>query len=223
MIRTKQAVSGTLLPIIPTSTATTTTSTLVTSAVSASTFSTVTTTNVPNTSTQSASPTTSHLPESPAKSSTLSPLVIGLISAGCVTLFIALVAIFLLLRTRRQSKGDTDDFMSLHDQPSSLTGGSMDQQGEPTTAAEPVLTAGDAQLIAETFRKSMRKPRWEDEDDEDEQDEARRAAKELLRKELNEEGVDVQRGVQRRVTIRDRPYRSSVAPPLSQTISIPEP
>ncbi|KAG0247945.1 hypothetical protein BG011_000701, partial [Mortierella polycephala] len=221
MFRTKQTVSGTLVPIVPTSTVTTTTSTLVTSTISTSTHSTASSIKATDTSVQNTSPT-SHLPEHPAKSSTLSPLVIGLISAGCVALLIALVAIFLLLRARRQSKGDTDDFMSLHDQ-LSPTGGSMDQQGEPTTAAEPVLTAGDAQLIAETFRKSMRKPRWEDQDDEDEQDEARRAAKELLRKELNEEGVDVRRGVQRRVTVRDRPHRSSVAPPLSQIVSIPEP
>ncbi|KAF9990266.1 hypothetical protein BGZ75_002900 [Mortierella antarctica] len=101
--------------------------------------------------------------------------------------------------------------------------GVVDRQGKPTK--EPVLSAGDAQLIAETFRKSMRKPRWEDEDDEEEEerDEARRAAKELLRKELSEEGVDVQRGVQRRVTIRDRPHRSSLSPPVSQSVSMPEP
>lgn len=101
--------------------------------------------------------------------------------------------------------------------------GVVDRQGRP--AKEPVLSAGDAQLIAETFRKSMRKPRWEDEDDEEEEerDEARRAAKELLRKELSEEGVDVQRGVQRRVTIRDRPHRSSLSPPVSQSVTMPEP
>ncbi|KAF9573621.1 hypothetical protein EC968_008258 [Mortierella alpina] len=101
--------------------------------------------------------------------------------------------------------------------------GGVDRQGRPVK--EPVLSAGDAQLIAETFRKSMRKPRWEDEDDEEEEerDEARRAAKELLRKELSEEGVDVQRGVQRRVTIRDRPHRSSLSPPVSQSVAMPEP
>ncbi|CAO3571923.1 unnamed protein product [Mortierella alpina] len=99
--------------------------------------------------------------------------------------------------------------------------GVVDRQGK--AGKEPVLSAGDAQLIAETFRKSMRKPRWEDEDDDDdERDEARRAAKELLRKELSEEGVDVQRGVQRRVTIRDRPHRSSLSPPVSQSVTMPE-
>ncbi|KAF9948794.1 hypothetical protein BGZ70_002049 [Mortierella alpina] len=100
--------------------------------------------------------------------------------------------------------------------------GVVDRPGRPSK--EPVLSAGDAQLIAETFRKSMRKPRWEDEEDEEEErDEARRAAKELLRKELSEEGVDVQRGVQRRVTIRDRPHRSSLSPPVSQSVTMPEP
>ncbi|KAF9945800.1 hypothetical protein BGZ72_000956 [Mortierella alpina] len=101
--------------------------------------------------------------------------------------------------------------------------GVVDRQGR--AGKEPVLSAGDAQLIAETFRKSMRKPRWEDEDEEEEEerDEARRAAKELLRKELSEEGVDVQRGVQRRVTIRDRPHRSSLSPPVSQSVTMPEP
>ncbi|KAF9970935.1 hypothetical protein BGZ73_006199 [Actinomortierella ambigua] len=77
---------------------------------------------------------------------------------------------------------------------------------------EPVISAGDARLIADTFRKSLRRPRWEeagvdeDDDDDQEQDEARRAANELLRKELSEQGLDVQKtGVQRRVTIQTRP------------------
>ena len=91
----------------------------------------------------------------------------------------------------------------------------------------PVLTANDAQLIAETFRKSMRKPQWEnkhDDDDDDETDEARRAANALLRKELSEEGVNVQRGVQRRVTIRDRAIRTPGGSTLaSHSLAIPPP
>ncbi|KAF9276163.1 hypothetical protein BGZ88_001900 [Linnemannia elongata] len=91
----------------------------------------------------------------------------------------------------------------------------------------PVLTANDAQLIAETFRKSMRKPQWEnkhDDDDDDEADEARRAANALLRKELSEEGVDVQRGVQRRVTIQDRAIRTPGGSTLaSHSLTIPPP
>lgn len=92
------------------------------------------------------------------------------------------------------------------------------------------LSANDAQLIAETFRKSMRKPQWEnkhdddDDDDNDERDEARRAANALLRKELSEEGVDVQRGVQRRVTIQDRAIRAHGGPTLtSHSLAIPPP
>lgn len=95
------------------------------------------------------------------------------------------------------------------------TRGSLESKSAPKL--EPVLSAGDAALIAETFRKSMRRPRW---DDEEEEDEARKAANELLRKELSEEGVDVRRGVQRRVTIQDRAdraHRSSVAPPLAES------
>jgi hypothetical protein len=95
----------------------------------------------------------------------------------------------------------------------------------------PVLSANDAQLIAETFRKSMRKPQWEnkhddddDDDDGDERDEARRAANALLRKELSEEGVDVQRGVQRRVTIQDRAIRTPGGSTLaSHSLAIPPP
>lgn len=95
------------------------------------------------------------------------------------------------------------------------TRGSLESKSAPKL--EPVLSAGDAALIAETFRKSMRRPRW---DDVEEEDEARKAANELLRKELSEEGVDVRRGVQRRVTIQDRTdraHRSSVAPPLAES------
>ncbi|KAG0267746.1 hypothetical protein DFQ27_008391 [Actinomortierella ambigua] len=95
----------------------------------------------------------------------------------------------------------------------SLGGGGGGQR----PSLEPVISAGDARLIADTFRKSLRRPRWEeegvevdddddDDDDDDGQDEARRAAKELLRKELSEQGLDVQKtGVQRRVTIQTRP------------------
>lgn len=103
-----------------------------------------------------------------------------------------------------------------YDSSSTTTRGSLETKSAPKL--EPVLSAGDAALIAETFRKSMRRPRWDDGDDE-EQDEARKAANELLRKELSEEGVDVRRGVQRRVTIQDRAdraHRSSVAPPLAE-------
>ncbi|KAG0238973.1 hypothetical protein BGW41_007989 [Actinomortierella wolfii] len=86
-------------------------------------------------------------------------------------------------------------------------GGTGGGTGRPSL--EPVISAGDARLIADTFRKSLRRPRWEEagvEDDDEEQDEARRAANELLRKELNEQGLDVQKtGVQRRVTIQTRP------------------
>ncbi|KAG0012596.1 hypothetical protein BGZ80_011638 [Entomortierella chlamydospora] len=259
----------------------------------------------------STSPTT--VPESASKTSTISPLVIGLISAGSVALVVAIIAIALLLRTRRRFKDDSGDFTSLRDNPSSPTDetskssifkseesqdilsrgaavgapfGAMAagrsssntvrsaepmikeapnmlaynstqsppsptaslplvERGSPILGRTPessegvgsgaettdgvgsekssrgtkgsALTAGDAQLIAETFRKSMRRPRWDDTDDQDEeeQDEARRAANELLKRELSEQGLDVQRGVQRRVTIQDSTHRSSAHPPLS--------
>ncbi|KAF9923926.1 hypothetical protein FBU30_006042 [Linnemannia zychae] len=330
MIRTKQNVSGTLVPLPPTTSSTIISTTLTTtrSTTKATTHSTST---FPPAS-PSTLPTQGVLPsESPG---TLSPLVIGLISAGCGALLIAAVAIFLLVRARRRYKGNTNHFKSLDDQSSSPTdesskglsnfklesdqefasqvggyGGSMiaaslaagrsstntARSAEPmikgapamlpyhsqsppsptaplpllerktstlynvpesaeaaaaTTAssnsgttsttgrqpsmeklghrAEPVLSANDAQLIAETFRKSMRKPRWEekhdedDEDDDDETDEVRRAANALLRRELSEEGVDVQRGVQRRVTIQDRTIRTPGGSSLaSHSLSIP--
>ncbi|KAG0030401.1 hypothetical protein BGZ82_007447 [Podila clonocystis] len=258
------------------------------------------------------------IPEGPeSKSNALSPLVIGLISAGCAALLIAILALGLLYRARRRYTGSNANyFKSLNDHPSSpsepskssifqndddangsfvgptfgaiaagrsssntarsgdpmikngsmfsgynnqsnvstplpllerkgsaiqkeevpvptpvpiptvivggydsastTTRGSLENKSAPKP--EPVLSAGDAALIAETFRKSMRRPRWDD-GEEEEQDEARRAANELLRKELSEEGVDVRRGVQRRVTIQDRAdraHRSSVAPPLAE-------
>ncbi|KAF9138317.1 hypothetical protein BG015_002432 [Linnemannia schmuckeri] len=270
------------------------------------------------------------------KSASLSPLVIGLISAGCGALLIAIVAIFLLVRARRRYKGNTSYFKSLDDQPGSPTEESAkgssnfkleDDQESATAAARtegygdalfagsiaagrsssntarsaepmikgaptmlpyhsqsppspaaplpllerktstlynvpesaesaaaaaaaagagtatvgttgrqnsmeknPVLSTNDAQLIAETFRKSMRKPQWEnkhdddDDDDDNETDEARRAANALLRKELSEEGVDVQRGVQRRVTIQDRAIRTPGGSTLaSHSLAIPPP
>ncbi|KAG0280714.1 hypothetical protein BGZ96_001456 [Linnemannia gamsii] len=275
-------------------------------------------------------PTNGALPSD--KSGSLSPLVIGIISAGCVALLIAIAAIFLWLRARRRYKGNTDHFKSLDDQPGSPAEGSAkgssnfkledDQEsaaaalGEggyggalfagsiaagrsssntarsaepmikgapamlpylsqtPPSPTDPLpllerktstlynvpesaesaaaaaaaagavgttgrqnsmekssaLSANDAQLIAETFRKSMRKPQWEnkhdddDDDDNDERDEARRAANALLRKELSEEGVDVQRGVQRRVTIQDRAIRTLGGPTLtSHSLAIPPP
>ncbi|KAF9081232.1 hypothetical protein BGX23_001112 [Mortierella sp. AD031] len=337
MIRTKQTVNGTLTDI-PTATAT----------VSTSLSSTLTTTRITTTkpsTTHSLStiptadtplPTNSTLPSE--KSGALSPLVIGLISAGCGALLIAIVALFLLVRARRRYKGNTSYFKSLDDQPGSPTdesakgssnykleddqesaakgdayGGALfagsiaagrsssntarsaepmlksapsmlpyHSQAPPSPAAplpllerktstlynvpesaeaaaaaaaaatvavagagdsatagrkssiekngarsEPVLSANDAQLIAETFRKSMRKPRWEDnvdedDEDDDERDEARRAANALLRKELSEEGVDVQRGVQRRVTIQDRAIRTPGGSSLqSHSLTIP--
>ncbi|KAI1288645.1 hypothetical protein EDD11_009742 [Mortierella claussenii] len=326
MIRNKQTINGTLVPIslpLPTATTILTTTTLTTTNTRTTTTTTTTTTFTATSASSfdAAYPTNISTPPEKASATALSPLVIGLISAGCVVLLIAIAAIGLLLRTRRRFKGgNTGNFTSLYDQPGSPTddasknsifkeGGGESFVGpamgaalttgrsssntirsvepmmkgapgmlgynnsqdppSPTTqlplverkpstlyrvpesAAEasaaadatrvPVvepsetlsaeglsrknngsaLTVNDAQLIAETFRKSMRRPRWDD--DEDEQDEARRAANELLRKELSEQGLDVQRGVQRRVTIQDRPHRSSIPPPISQTISIPEP
>ncbi|GJJ69031.1 hypothetical protein EMPS_01377 [Entomortierella parvispora] len=326
MIRDKQTINGTLVPITLPPTATATTSATTTSQIPSTKTTTTTTTAINSTTVAVGAPAT-NVPSTDKSSSVLSPLVIGLISAGCAALLIAIVALGLLYRARRQYHGDTSDFKSLHDQPYSPTDGASQapsvfkneasqepgsgpysagasvaegsmaagrsssntaRSGDPmlrsapgllsysnsnignnpyrqnrTTSTppvpllerkssnlnqipeskpiiigdasldggshlgdnpassrqsiEPALTPGDAQLIAETFRKSMRRPRWDSEDDEEEQDESRRAAKELLRKELSEEGVDVQRGVQRRVTIKDRKnHRSSVAPPLSQ-------
>ncbi|KAF8923238.1 hypothetical protein BGZ58_003210 [Dissophora ornata] len=322
MIRTKQTINGTLVPIPATTTTLTTT-------LSASTTTKKTTTLATTTMGASATSTVGSYPTTLSASSedpdTLSPLVIGVISAGSVALVIALIALGLLVSTRRRFKGSTGDFKSLHDHPGSptddlskssifksegghdlATGGSFAgaalggpmaagrsssntvRSAEPmikvapnilgnnsqspssptssvplverkpstlrlvpesttdTTAASEAsasnldtataateaqsrslkgsaLSAGDAQLIAETFRKSMRRPRWDADAEEEEQDETRRAANELLRKELSEHGLDVQQGVQRRVTIQDRTHRSSLPPPLSQTVSPPEP
>lgn len=333
MIRTQQNVSGTMVPI-PTPTATATISTSLTLTTTTKSTKSATSTNdattVPAVST--GIPTNGALPSD--KSVSLSPLVIGLISAGCGALLIAIVAVFLLVRARRRYKGNTSYFKSLDDQPGSPTdesakgssnykleddqesaaaaargeggyGGALfagsiaagrsssntarsaepmikgapamlpyHSQAPPSPAAplpllerktstlyhvpesaesaaaaaaaagagaaavgttgrqnsmekNPVLTANDAQLIAETFRKSMRKPQWEnkhDDDDDDETDEARRAANALLRKELSEEGVDVQRGVQRRVTIQDRAIRTPGGSTLaSHSLTIPPP
>ncbi|KAG0210270.1 hypothetical protein B0O80DRAFT_503963 [Mortierella sp. GBAus27b] len=305
LIRTKELVSGTLVPV----TGTPTTSTLL--ATSTIAITTSATLNTTMSSEVGGSPT--NLPSVPEDKheNALSPLVIGLISAACVILMIAVIAIGLLFRTQRRSKGTTGGhFKSLHDQPSSPTDdtsksslykgheltseasfigpvtGSVITTGrsssttarsadpmvkgapsilglsnqsptspvapmpllerKPSThnqAPEPVatagegpsmttgdleeglrpqpgsaLSAGDAQLIADTFRKSMRRPRWEENDaDEEEQDEARRAANQLLREELSEQGLDVRRGVQRRVTIQDRVNRQSVPAPISHT------
>ncbi|KAG0331892.1 hypothetical protein BG000_010508 [Podila horticola] len=315
LIRTKQNVSGTLVPL-PSATSTTASLTSSSSPApsSSSTSSTKkTTSTLPNI--PGSNPTS--IPEGPeSKSNALSPLVIGLISAGCAALLIAILALGLLYRARRRYTGNNASyFKSLNDHSSSptepskssifqnddangsfvgptfgaiaagrsssntarsgdpmikngslfsgynnqstvstsplpllerkgsavqkeevpeapmpiptvivggydssstTTRGSLETKSAPKL--EPVLSAGDAALIAETFRKSMRRPRWDDGDDE-EQDEARKAANELLRKELSEEGVDVRRGVQRRVTIQDRAdraHRSSVAPPLAE-------
>ncbi|KAG0343577.1 hypothetical protein BG005_002320 [Podila minutissima] len=317
LIRTKQNVSGTLVPL-PSATSTTTSLTPPSSSASSSSSSSSTSKN-PKTS-SSDSPFDAHptgIPEGPEsnKSNAISPLVIGLISAGCAALLIAILALGLLYRARRRYTGNNASyFKSLNDHPSSPTepskssifqnddangsfvgptfgaaagrsssntarsgdpmlknglfgynnqstvsttapvpllerkGSSLqkEQVPEPTPVSiptvivggydsgstttrgslenksvpklEPVLSAGDAALIAETFRKSMRRPRWDD-GDEEEEDEARKAANELLRKELSEEGVDVRRGVQRRVTIQDRTdraHRSSVAPPVAE-------
>lgn len=310
LIRTKQNVSGTLVPLPPATLPTTLTST---SSSSLSSSSSITTSLKPTSRIMSPNSPPTNIPEAPeSKSSTLSPLVIGLISAGCAALLIAILALGLLYRARRRYQGNNANyFKSLHDHPSSPSEPSKSsifqnddvngsfvgptfggiagrnssntaRSGEPmlknglfnnynnqptvsttaplpllerkgsavqkeevqptpiptvivggyesgaTTARgslesksapklEPVLSAGDAALIAETFRKSMRRPRW---DDDEEEDEARKAANELLRKELSEEGVDVRRGVQRRVTIQDRgdrAHRSSVAPPLAES------
>ncbi|KAG0372153.1 hypothetical protein BGX24_000669 [Mortierella sp. AD032] len=337
MIRTQQNVSGTMLPLPPpTASSTLPSTTLLTISKTTSTRSfTPTSTTFPAIS----SPQPTNGADTSEDSAPLSPLVIGLISAGCGALLIALVAIFLLLRARRRYKGNTSYFKSLDDQPGSPTeestkgasnfkleddqesaaarageyGGPMfagsiaagrsssntarsaepmikgapamlpyysqsppapseplpllerktstlydvPENAESAAAAaaaiagaaataetavagrqssveklgpraEPVLSANDAQLIAETFRKSMRKPRWEDthdeDDDDDERDEARKAANALLRKELSEEGVDVQRGVQRRVTIQDRSIRTPGGSSLeSHSLSIPPP
>jgi hypothetical protein len=98
----------------------------------------------------------------------------------------------------------------------SMTTGDLEEGLRPQPGS--ALSAGDAQLIADTFRKSMRRPRWEENDaDEEEQDEARRVANQLLREELSEQGLDVRRGVQRRVTIQDRVNRQSVPAPISHT------
>ncbi|KAF9165355.1 hypothetical protein BGX20_000628 [Mortierella sp. AD010] len=318
MIRTMETINGTQVPISSSSTTSSSSSTTVLSTTTISTTSqtTISSASIATSSSTSGdivstSPTT--VPESASKTGTISPLVIGLISAGSVALIIAIIAIALLLRTRRRFKDDSGDFTSLHDNPSSPTDetskssifkseesqdilskgaaigapfgamaagrsssntvrsaepmikeapnmlayNSTQSLPSPTTSlplverglsvlgrtpesnegvgsgAEPTegfesekssrgtkgsaLTAGDAQLIAETFRKSMRRPCWDDTDDQDEeeQDEARRAAKELLKRELSEQGLDVQRGVQRRVTIQDSTHRSSAHPPLS--------
>ncbi|KAG0289411.1 hypothetical protein BGZ98_003842 [Dissophora globulifera] len=301
LIRTKQTINGTLIPI-PTAASTTLLTTT-----------NITPINAPA-ATTSAAPAGGAAPPPPISSASdtsdsLSPLVIGLISAGCLTLIIAIVAIGLLFRARRRYKGNTGDFKSLYDHPSSPTddacknpifkseaGHEMtgsDLYGGPdlcgpmpigrtssntARSSEPmikghgrqapsspapaaplveqksstlnqdatlptgsaaageagtemtrekvvprsVLSADDAQLIAERFRKSMRRPQWEDDTDEEE-NEARRAANDLLRRELSEQGLDVHRGVQRRVTIQDRTHRSSLKPPISQSKSIPEP
>ncbi|KAG9068893.1 hypothetical protein KI688_011184 [Linnemannia hyalina] len=334
MIRTQQNVSGTMVPLpSPTATATATISTSLTFTTTATSTkgrpTTYNGTTVPAVST--GIPTNGALPSD--KSASLSPLVIGLISAGCGALLIAIVAVFLLVRARRRYKGNTSYFKSLDDQPGSPTDGSTkgssnfkseDDQESAAVAARgeggyggalfagsiaaersssntarsaepmikgvpamlpyhsqapsspiaplpllerktstlynvpesaesaaaaaaaaatgaaavgttgrqnsveknPVLTANDAQLIAETFRKSMRKPQWENkhDDDDDETDEARRAANTLLMKELSEEGVDVQRGVQRRVTIQDRIIRTPGGSTLaSRSLAIPPP
>ncbi|KAF9123147.1 hypothetical protein BGX30_001588 [Mortierella sp. GBA39] len=332
MIRTQQNVSGTMVPLpSPTATATISTSlTFTTTATSTkSVTATLDATTVPAAST--GIPTNGTLPSN--KSASISPLVIGLISAGCGALLIAIVAVFLLVRARRRYMGNTSYFKSLDDQPGSPTGGSAkgssnfkseDDQESAAAAAQgeggyggalfagsiaagrsssntarsaepmikgvpamlpyhsqapssptaplpllerktstlynvpesaesaaaaaaaagagaaavgttgrqnsveknPVLTANDAQLIAETFRKSMRKPQWENkhDDDDDETDEARRAANALLMKELSEEGVDVQRGVQRRVTIQDHTIRTPGGSTLaSRSLAIPPP
>ncbi|KAF9358408.1 hypothetical protein BGX34_008949 [Mortierella sp. NVP85] len=308
MIRTMQMISSSLVPIVPSATPT----------------ATITTTTAPTSILDTSAPVgvsglPTNLPASDGKTSALSPLVIGLISAGIVTLLIAIVALTLLLRSQKRSK----DFKSLHDPPSSptddaskrsilkaeegyeLTGdgsgfgptttGPATGRSSSTTArsADPMiknaptilgyhasspspsspvspmpllerkpsltqrallepkpaegsrtsgeveagatgaavgsqqasaLTAGDAQLIADTFRKSMRTPRWEDDVEEEEpEDEARRAANQLLRQELSQQGLDVRRGVQRRVTIQDRINRQSVPTPISETVSIPVP
>lgn len=335
MIRTQQNVSGTMVPLpSPTASSTISTPLTLTTTTAKSTKSATTTQNattVPAVSTDT--PTNGAFPSE--KSASLSPLVIGLISAGCGALLIAIVAVFLLVRARRRYKGNTSYFKSLDDQPGSPTDDSAkgssnfkleDDQESAATAARgeggyggalfagsiaagrsssntarsaepmikgapailpyhsqappsptaplpllerktstlynvpesaesaaaaaaaagagaaavgttgrqnsmeknPVLTANDAQLIAETFRKSMRKPQWEnkhdDDDEDDETDEARRAANALLRKELSEEGVDVQRGVQRRVTIQDRAIRTPGGSTLaSHSLAIPPP
>ncbi|KAF9915730.1 hypothetical protein BX616_005523 [Lobosporangium transversale] len=331
MIRTKQTVNGTTVPIQATATSTgslpTTQLTGTLTYVTTQPTNIVATENIPGSG--AVLPTLPILPaDSTKESNGLSPLVIGLISAGVLVLLIAIVAIGLLLRTRKRFKGDPSYFKNLYDQPSSPTDdaskkyifkdegdksmtssgsfvnptigialatgrnsantvrsadpvikvapgilGHNNQESSPTTylplverkspilhlepfqeipatvtittgeqradavsdsaekapsraAKGSTLSAGDAQLIAETFRKSMRRPRWEDPEEEleeVEQDEARRAANELLRKELSEQGLDVQRGVQRRVTIQNRPHRSSVPPPISESVSIPEP
>ncbi|KAG0084110.1 hypothetical protein BGZ92_010183 [Podila epicladia] len=313
LIRTKQNVSGTLVPLPPA----TSTTTSLTSSSPASSSSSSSASKQPKTS-SSDRPFDAHptdVPEGPAsKSSALSPLVIGLISAGCAALLIAIFALGLLYRARRRYTGNNASyFKSLNDHPSSPTepskssifqnddangsfvgptfgatagrsssntarsgdpmlknglfsgynnqstvsttaplpllerkGSTQKEEPQPSPVSiptvvvggydsgstttrgslenksapklEPVLSAGDAALIAETFRKSMRRPRWDD-GDEEEEDEARKAANELLRKELSEEGVDVRRGVQRRVTIQDRAdraHRSSVAPPVAE-------
>ncbi|KAG0262336.1 hypothetical protein BGZ95_004047 [Linnemannia exigua] len=329
MIRTQQNVSGTMVPLPPpTASSTLPSSTLLTTSTTTSSMSM---TRTLSTTPVISPPQPTEGADSSEKSAALSPLVIGLISAGCGALLIAIIAVFLLLRARRRYKGNTSYFKSLDDQPSSPTeesskgasnfkleddqesaaarageyGGPMfagsiaagrsssntarsaepmikgapamlpyHSQSPPAPSeplpllerktstlynvpesaesaaaaaaaagavagrqssveklgvrAEPVLSANDAQLIAETFRKSMRKPRWEDthdeDDDDDERDEARKAANALLRKELSEEGVDVQRGVQRRVTIQDRSIRTPGGSPLaSHSLTIPPP
>jgi hypothetical protein len=61
------------------------------------------------------------------------------------------------------------------------------------------ISASDAALLSDAFRKVLRKPDWKPEDDEDDdtnlsQEERlrRREAKELMKKELAEEGTDLQ-------------------------------
>ncbi|KAF9998064.1 hypothetical protein BGZ65_006406 [Modicella reniformis] len=303
MIRTKQSINGTLViaPIPTTTTSSVTTSIISTTTTSSSSS----TSNASETTSESGFPT--NPPTSPYKFNSMSPLVIGLISAGCVALMIAIIAICLLFRARRRPNRNTDHFKSLRDQPSSPTDDASKRSlfkpeishdlafvgpimGTATTtgrissgtgcSAEPMikganmlgynnqspvsptasmplvernspsvpripqsdveapnatgdveeavrpqqgsaLSTGDAQLIAETFWKTMRRPRW-DEDADDDEDEIRRMANQLLRKELSEQGLDMQRGVQRRVTIQDRSHenRESIPTPISETVSI---
>ncbi|KAI8598174.1 hypothetical protein EDD21DRAFT_356608 [Dissophora ornata] len=101
------------------------TTTTLTTTLSASTTTKKTTTLATTTMGASATSTVGSYPTTLSASSedpdTLSPLVIGVISAGSVALVIALIALGLLVSTRRRFKGSTGDFKSLHDHPGSPT------------------------------------------------------------------------------------------------------
>lgn len=82
-------------------------------------------------------------------------------------------------------------------------------------AAPGVLSTTDARLIAEIFRRKMRKPEWGEGEDIMDEDERRETGERLLREELAEEGTDLKSVSQKRATVDDE----SVSRIVSQTSS----